>query len=134
MLKRISLIALLMVLMVSPTWTEPQVSRTVTFTTGTAIRVATRRTLANSLFVQVLPGSTAIVYVLYADPGDTCLASTAGQLVAELAPGTATAPGGNFTFPSNTDATTQSGGFDVSRWCVQGTTSDTAVVSYDLRR
>lgn len=132
-MKRILSIAVLMLLVVRPTWTEPQISKTFTFVTGTAQRIATTRTMANSLFIQALPGSTGVVYVLYADPAATCLASTAGQLIAELSPGTATAPGGNFTYPSNNTATSSAGGFDVQRFCVQGTTSDTAVASYDLR-
>jgi len=133
MLKKISSVVLLLALCAAPTWTDPQISRVVTFTSGTAQRVAPTRTMANSLLVEMLPGSTGIGYVLYADPALTCVHTTAGQIVAELAPGTATAPGGNFTFPSNNDATTQSGGSDMNWWCVEGTTSDTAIVSYDLK-
>lgn len=133
-MKRITSLVLFALLMVCPSWTEPQISKTVTFTTGTAQRVATTRTMANSLFIEALPNATgAVVYVLYADPADTCLASTTSQVVAVLAAGTTTAPGGNFTYPSNNDATSAAGGFDVSRWCVQGVTGNTAVVSYDVR-
>lgn len=133
-MKRISLIALLLALMVGPTWTEPQISATVTYTTGTAQRVATTRTMANSLFIEVLPNASgSVVYVLYADPATTCSTSTATQIVAVLTAGTATAPGGNFTYPTNNEATSSAGGFDVQRWCTQGATGNTAVVSYDVR-
>lgn len=133
-MKRLSLICLLMFLMVRPTWTEPQISTTVTFVTGTAVRVAPVRTMANSLFIEVLPNASgSVVYVLYADLAATCSTSTTSQIVAVLAAGTSSAPGGNFTYPSNNTATSSAGGFDASRWCTQGTTGNTAVVSYDLR-
>jgi hypothetical protein len=129
MLKRTLLIAALMALIAGA---DPQISRTVTFTTGTAIRVATIRTMANSLFIEALPGGSSVVYVLYADPAIACSTSTAGQTVAVLAAATATAPGGNFTFPSNNNAATQAGGVNVQNWCVAGTTGDTAVISYNV--
>lgn len=132
MLKKL-LVAALMLLIASPGGADPQISRTVTFTTGTAIRVASTRTMANSLFIEALPGGSAVVSVLFADPADTCLAATAGQTVAVLAAATSTAPGGNFTFPSNNSSATQSGGFDVHFWCVQGSTGDTAIISYNQK-
>lgn len=130
---RSATLAILAMICISIAIAEPQISKTVTFSTGTAIRVSTTPTRANSLFVQMLPGSTAVGYVLYAPLEKTCVASDASQVVATLSPGTATAPGASFTYPSNNPATNSAGGFDVSRWCVQGTTGDTAVVSYDVR-
>ena len=130
-MSRINPIILAMLLLVAafvPALPEPQISKTVTFTTGTAQRVANSPTRANSLFIQMQPGSTAIGYVLYAAPGTTCVASTASQVVATLAPGTATAPGGSFSFGAGI-----TGGFDAGAWCVQGSSSDTAIISYDLR-
>src|SRR4051812_22921669 len=103
---------------------EPLVCRTQALTTGTAFRVASTPTRASSLFIQSAAGNAAIVYVLYADPGTTCSTSTTTQIVAQLGIGTATSPGQSFTFPSNNDATTQAGGIDVQRFCVQGSTSD----------
>ncbi len=110
-----------------------QISKTVTLVTGTAARVVGNRTMVNSLFIQVQPGGTHVVYVLYADPDATCSTSTTSQIVATLGPGSATQPGMAFTFPSNNDATTQAGGFDANWWCVQGTTAETVIVSYDKR-
>lgn len=112
---------------------DPQVSRTVTFTTGTAVRISNNDVQANSIFVQMLHGGTALGYVLFAAPDVTCALATAGQLVAEMAPATATAPGGTFNFPSNSTAQSGSSGTNVHFWCVGGTTGDTAVISYNVR-
>jgi hypothetical protein len=108
---------------------EPQINRIQALSTGTAYRISTSPARANSLFIQSLPGNAAIVYVLYADEATTCVASATTQIVAYLGPGTASQPGQSFTYPSS--QTTD--GFLVNRFCVQGTTGDSALVSYDLR-
>ena len=112
---------------------DPQVNRIQTFSTGTAYRVATTHTQINSLFVQSLPGNTGLIYILFADPSLTCVASTTSQIVAELGPGSATQPGQSFTFPSNDAAQSQAGGTDASFWCAAGSTGDSAIISYNIR-
>lgn len=131
---RYSSVVVLFLALVAPVRTEPQISHTITLTTGTAVRLVPNRTLANSILIQVQPGSTNPVYVLWADTGITCNVNTAGQLVATLGPGTASQPGSSFTFPSNGTATTQAGGFDIASYCVQGTSSDTVVATWDQRQ
>lgn len=126
-------LAILLVLLCVTGYSDPQVSRVVTFTTGTAVRVASTDTLVNSIFIQMLHGGTSLGYVLFADPAVTCLAATAGHLVAELSPATATGPGGSYAFPSNGAAQSQSGGTNARFWCAQGTTGDQAVISYNVR-
>lgn len=142
-MKRATSLILLAILLVLPAATEPQDGRVITITAGTAIRLilnpSTRDPVrANSLFIQALhvaSGTGGIIYVLNADPSITCTKGAAGTtLVAELSPATTAAPGGSFSFPSNGSATTQSGGTDIRRFCLDGAQSgDTVVTSWDLR-
>lgn len=132
MKKAISILTLGFLLGVSA-FSDPQISRVVTLTTGSPVRVTNNDVQASSLFIQALHGGSNIVYVLFADPNIACNVNTAGQLVAELAPATATAPGGSFTFPSNGATQNAAGGSNMHHWCVQGTSSDQVVISYNLR-
>ena len=132
------IIALLaaLILMVSTASTAPQTGRIITITAGTAIRIATKRTLANSMLIIPLPGESAgNVYVLNANPQGTCNNGSAGTtFVASLAAATSSVPGASFTFPSNGSSVTQQGGFDVQFWCIDGAHSgDTVAVSWDAR-
>lgn len=112
---------------------EPLVNRIQALTTSTAYRVSTTRTMVSSLFIQVPPGNTSFIYVLYADEGTTCSAATTSQIAAYLGPGSSTQPGQSYSFPSNGSGTTQAGGFNAQRFCVEGSTGDSALISYDLR-
>ena len=119
---------------------EPQQGRIITITAGTAIRLILNPTtvkpvLANSMLIQVQHAGSGLVYVLNANPQQTCaLGNATTTEVAELAPATSTEPGGSFTFPSNGSATNGSSGFDVRYWCVDGSNSgDTVIVSWDVR-
>lgn len=136
-MKRILAALAFILLAVLPVRTEPQAGRIITITAGTAIRLATTKTLASSMLIQALPGSsTGLIYVLNSNPQATCANAGAGTtLVAELAAATTTAPGGAFTFPSNGSSATQASGFDVQFWCIDGShTGDTVAVSWDVRR
>src|SRR5690554_4447835 len=104
-MKQLIKAALVVMLAVLPVHTEPQLSRTISLTTGTAVRIVANRTMANSLFIQVQPGSSNPVYVLYADRATACSSSTTSQIVAVLGPGTSDQPGSSFTYPSNNTAT-----------------------------
>lgn len=126
-------VSALLFLLAMPVRTAVQISQTITLTTGSEYRAAPNRTMANSLMVEVQPGATAVVYVLFCPRPTTCDVSDTTQRVATIGFGTGGQPGGVFTFPSNNDATTQAGGFDVSSWAVSGTTSDTVLVTYDKR-
>lgn len=134
MLKRLSLIALLMVLLVSPTWTEPWGGRAITVAAGTAVRVVGVRTISSSLFFQMKEGcsSCGVGYILYAPPDVSCANGGAGTtLIATLAAATSTAPGGNAVIPSNPDP---QGGVDIRGYCVDGShTADVITVSWNIR-
>ena len=132
MKKAIAAIALMLLLALAA-FPDPQVSQPIALTTGSAVRVANMDVQFNSLFIQMKHGGSNIGYVLFADPALTCSATTAGQVVAELAPASATAPGGSFTFPSNGVANYGSGGNNAHYWCVQGSTGDSVIVSYNMR-
>jgi hypothetical protein len=130
MTKRI--IALLIVLMVACVVIYPDtlISNTVTLT-STPQRVTTSSTLASSVWFQMQPGSTSTGYVLFANPAVTCSLSTTTQIVATLAPGTATAPGDGYSYPT---ATPNGGQTVAPNWfCVAGTSPDTMIVSYSAR-
>lgn len=133
-MKRLILIAAALLACVGTLSSEPQVNKTVALTTGTPVRVIANRTMANSLFVQVAPGASSVVYVLYVrDRTITCDSSDSTQVVAILGPGTGAQPGASFTYPSNNVAASSAGGFDASLWCVQGSTGDSVIISFDKR-
>lgn len=132
MLKRLSLIALLVVAAARPTWTEPWGGQQFTMTSGVAQRVVNKTTIVSSLFIQMATGGSGVGYILYAPPDVTCALNGAGTtLIAELQPATSTAPGGNAVIPSNPDP---QGGIDAHGYCIQGAhTSDVMTVSFNLR-
>ncbi len=133
MLKRISILTLLLFLAASPTWTEPWGGAQFTMASGVAQRIVGIRTMASSLFIQMKEGSsTGIGYVLYAPTDVSCLLGGAGTtLIAELQPSTSTAPGGNAVIPSNPDP---QGGLDIAGYCIQAAhTGDIMIVSWNLR-
>ena len=111
-------------------------SKVITITAGTAIRVVNNSVKVSSILFQMLHGGSGLGYVLNADPTNAnCNKSTAATaFVAELAPASATAPGGSATVPSNGSATTQQGGQDLQWFCVDGSNSgDTMLVSWSPR-
>lgn len=140
MLSKLAIVAAIALILPLRMKTEPQQGEVITITSGTAIRIVLNPSLvnpvmANSMLIQSQHGGSGIIYVLNARPDQTCNKGAAGTtLVAELAPASATSPGGSFTFPSNGGATNQSSGFDLRYWCVDGSNSgDVAIVSWDLR-
>lgn len=108
--------------------------------TGSAIRLVPNPSTANplkcaSIFIQSQPGSTAPIYVLNAAPNITASLNGAGTTtVATLGPGTSTQPGQSFTFPSNGESGTQTGGTDLRYWAVYGTASDTAIAICTIKQ
>lgn len=132
MIKRTLTIAALLILAVTRAATEPQFGVVITITAGMAQRLipgTTRTTKANSLLIEPLSTNTGHVFVLNCDPSALCVKGAAGTTwVADLAPGQ------SFSFPSNSEATNQSGGFDITRWQIDGATNgDTVLCSWDLR-
>jgi hypothetical protein len=132
-MKKALVIVALLTLLAASAFPDPQVSQTISLTTGVAVRVAVSDVQFSSLFIQMKHGGANLGYVLFADPAITCNVTTPGQLVAELAPATSTAPGGSFIFPTNGTANFASGGTNAHFWCVQGTTGDSVIVSYNQR-
>ena len=110
---------------------DAQFGKQITVTAGTPIRLVNTRTMVSSLLIQMKHGGSGLGLVYNADPAIAC---SAGTLVAELAPATATSPGGSYTFPSNGSATTESSGFDINYVCVDGSNSgDVLVTSWNVR-
>ncbi len=131
-MKRISLLFVLVSLFVAPIKPEPWGGKVQALTTSTGIRIVGIRTIVSSFVVQVATGSTNVAYLLYA-PSDVaaCNKAAAGvTLIAELQGGTAIAPGGNVTVPSNPDP---QGGIDLRGYCVQGVTGDSLNIAWNLR-
>ncbi len=112
-----------------------RVNITITITAGTPVQISAQPKIANRIFVQMVTGGTGRGYVMDGIPvGVTPDPTVSGQLTAELAPATATAPGGTYTDggPGTTAAT--NGGIDLQRFWVGGSnTGDKIIVSYDER-
>lgn len=108
--------------------------------TGSAIRLVPNPDTAapvmcSSIFIQPQPGSTSIVYVLNAAPNFTMARGSAGTTVsAALGPGTATQPGTPYTYPSNGESATQTGGVDMRYFGLVGTGPDTVVATCAIRQ
>lgn len=121
--------------LISGLYAAPRVNRTITITAGTPVQIATVTTQCNRIFIQMLAGGAGIGYVMDMsayNPGKVPDSSVSGNLTAQLAPATNTAPGGWYTdmaLPGQGTAP-----IDVSRIWVDGSNSgDTVVVSCDIR-
>lgn len=127
--------------MPGPAISKPhRINKQITVVSGTPQRLVSVDTpspvYVNRLFIQgranAAPG---IGYVLGGVPLGTALNATdATQLTAELAPSTATAPGGSFG-----DPTGSTGGWnstppnDLREWALDSSQNGVFIVSYDLR-
>ena len=147
MLRRLLTVTALASILSTQAFTEPQIpapagapSGVIALSTGTAIRLVPKPNIANpikcnSMLIMPLAGGSALVYVLNANPSITAVKDMDGTTtVAQLAPGTSTSPGQAFTFPSNSTATSSSGGFDLRFWAVQGSTGDSVLATCDVRQ
>lgn len=144
-MKRIISVLAVLVLLASTATPEPQLPAPAS-TNGkitiasSAVRLVPSPTTAppvmcSSILIQAAAGNTGIIYVLNAPVNITMTFNTAGTTtVAQLGVGTATSPGGSFTFPSNGSTTTQSGGADMRLWGISGTSGDVAYASCDVRQ
>lgn len=135
-LKRLSILCVMLLLSGLRISSEPQAGVVITITAGTAQRFVSIPTRANSIFIQGVTGGSGRGYVLNANPANTCSKGGAGTTwVADLAPATSTAPGQAFYFPSNDSATTATSGFNIQYWCLDGSNSgDQFLVSWDVRQ
>lgn len=109
-----------------------RVNERLTINAGTPVQLAPVSTWVRSLFIQMRHGGTGYGTVLdMSQPGlhgVTPSAATGAHVTAELAPATASAPGGSYTY-ADTDR-----GFDLQWIYVDGSvTSDTVTVSYDQK-
>lgn len=148
MIKKLSVLVVLMLLSVTKVASEPQIpapagapSGVIALSTGTAIRLVPNPSTANpihcnSIFIQLLAnGAGTFAYVLNANPSVTVAKDGTGTTtVAQLSTGSATQAGASFTFPSNGSATNVTSGVDLRYWAVQGTTGDSVLASCDLRQ
>lgn len=112
-------------------------SLTLTVVAGTPIRIATMPVRANFMMITMLTAGTGRGFILNSDAGPTTpysatVPKTANNFVTELAPATATAPGGVFQWPpaSNVGGAAAPA-FDLQDWLVDGShTGDTIQVSW----
>lgn len=109
-----------------------RVNMQVTITAGTPVRLTTTKTLVNRLFIQLKTGSSGRAFLLLGVPATTtCDATNAAQLTAELAPATATAPGGSFSDPQGANGMSPSDSEDLAQICIDGShTGDVVVISF----
>jgi hypothetical protein len=123
-MRRILLTAVLL-LALSSVSTGARFGRIITVTAGTPIRLATVRTIAARIMIQMLSGGTGRGYAMDGVPEGTTPVALTWPTV-QMAPATATAPGGTYT---DTDSVGSS--IDLSRIWVDGSqTGDTMVVTY----
>lgn len=124
--KTIGLAALLVVL---PALNAERHNQQITITAGTPIRVQASKYLVNRLFVQSMIGNTGAVYIMLGVPTTAaCNASNAAHLTAQLAPATATAPGGSFNDPQGANGNSPSDVEDLSQMCLDGSHSGDVVI------
>jgi hypothetical protein len=100
-----------------------------------AVTAATTPIWANRVFAQMLAGGTGLGYVMDLDAfaaGTQAAVATNGHLTAQLAPATATAPGG--AYGDAVAGVGQGGLVDVTKFWIDGAHSgDTVVTSVNLR-
>jgi hypothetical protein len=125
-LKVLPVLTLLLALCCAPLGSSVRYNKTLTITSGTPIQLATVPTFARAIFIQMAASGSGIGYVMAGiPPGTTPNHSTSGQLTAQLAPASATSPGGNY---SDNNAL----GIDIARIWIDGANSgDTVIVSWD---
>jgi hypothetical protein len=120
----------------------PRKNLLVTIAAGTPVQVSTLANsgcpangacMVNRIFIQALLGGSGVVYVMDMSSyiANTVPShSTAGNLTAQLAAATASAPGGSYSDTADSG----SGAIDISAIWIDGSnTSDTVVVSFDRR-
>jgi len=143
MLKRLSIIAALVLLTVMKAAPDPQIGAPVgnpVTMTGSAIRLVPNPNVSApimcaSILIEPLAGGSNVVYVLNAPPSITMTYNTAGTTtVAQLAAATMTAPGQAFTYPSNGTDATQQGGTDLRYWGLMGSASDQVLATCALKQ
>ncbi len=124
------LLALLVLIAVGLT-ADPRINLKITITSGTPIQLSAFHLYASEILIQNKSGGTGIIQICAGIPLGTTPAAhcgTAGQLTAELAPASSTAPGGSYS----DSVTIKSGtGIDLSGiWLDGGTSGDIATVSF----
>lgn len=124
-------IAILLLLSCPLLFSDPRINKSITVTAGTPIQVASSRILASEILIQMATGGTGLGYICAGIPtGTTPSASCggAGQLTAQLAPASATAPGGSY---SDSASFKEGIGIDVSMiWVDGGHSGDVILVTY----
>lgn len=88
-------------------------------------------TVVRRLFIQMLHGGTGLGYVTKGSIGraPSAKGATSGDLMAELAAATATAPGGSYSDPENG---IDRGNIEIQHVWIDGDSADKVLVSYDL--
>lgn len=123
----ITIIALLLLFPVAG-GSSVRYNRTITVTAGTSIQLTTTsRYLVRAIFIQMAIGGSGYGAVMAGIVnGRTPSKSTSGDLTAQLAPASATAPGSSYSDSNQL-------GIDLSTIWVDGSNSgDTIIVSYDV--
>jgi hypothetical protein len=110
---------------------DPRINLKITITSGTPIQLSAIHLYASEILIQAAAGGTGLIQVCAGIPVGTTPAAncgTAGQLSAQLAPATSTAPGGSYS----DQVTSKSGtGIDLETIYVDGSHSgDVVLVSF----
>lgn len=123
------LLALLALISVGLT-ADPRINQLVTIAAGTPVHLSAIHLYVSEILIQAAAGGTGLIQICIVPYGTTPAGhcATAGQLAAQLAPATSTAPGGSYSDSVGLKSGT---GIDASTIWIDGTaSSDTAVVSY----
>lgn len=110
-----------------------RINQLITITAGTPIQLSKIPLIASRIFIQMAVGGAGNGQVITVPVGVTPAAhgGTAGQLTAQLAAASATAPGGGY---SDAAYPHDGGGINLQQMWLDGDTNgDTVIVSYDQR-
>lgn len=122
---------LLCAVLSAPVQSDPRINKSITVTAGTPIQVSSTKILAAEVFIQMATGGTGVGYICAGIPSGTTPSAScggAGQLTAQLAPASATAPGGSY---SDSISLTVGAGIDISTiWVDGGHSGDVILVSF----
>lgn len=103
----------------------------ITITAGTPVQVSAAHIKVHSILIQMRTGGTGRGYILRPLPGVTPSASNGADLSAELAPATATAPGGAWSDNDDTPFGTRKDIYLDAIWIDGSNSTDTVTVTYD---
>jgi hypothetical protein len=102
-------------------------NQTITVASGTPARLSSTHLYVREVFIQMAIGGTSAGYVMIVS-GHTPSKTAAGDVTAQLAPATSTAPGGAYS-----DSSPQADIDLYNIWVDGDHTGDNIIISYDTR-